>query len=412
MGYAFYFLMITQFLSSLADNAIMLVIIDLFHITDSPEWVTPLLKFFFVVPYVLLASWIGPVSDRIYKNQLMMITNCIKAAGCIMLFYLLLSSNKSWKLILLSYTVIGVGAACYSPAKYGIIAELVGEDLLVKANAWVETLTVASIILGSILGGVMVSKNFSNHAIVQSLLSTFEGENKAAQLATLVLFVVYLISFSFNLFIPKTNSSSAHTSSHKVGYMESVKTLSSDRLGRLSLLVTTLFWGVGAILQFLLIVWGEQNLNFSISQTAYLQSVFAIGIGVGSVISSKIVTLEKIDNIMIVGLIGSLFIGLLVIIKSVFIAIPYLIMVGAMVGFFIVPMNALLQARGYLLVGSGKSIAIQNMCENIGVLIMLAIYSLLLHCNVSASSIILLLGLSTSACVLYLMKNKQDANKL
>ncbi len=405
MGYAFYFLMITQFLSSLADNAIMLVIIDLFRVTESPEWVTPLLKFFFVAPYVLLAFWIGPISDKVYKNQLMLATSGIKAAGCVILFYLLVSSNSSrWQLVLLSYTIIGVGAACYSPAKYGIIAELVGEDLLVKANAWVETLTVASIILGSISGGILVSKNFSEYFLIKYVADKLGGTNSASQVATIIMFCVYLLSMTFNLFIPKTSSSCHKGESKQTSYLESVKTLWRDRLGRLSLSITTLFWGVGAILQFLLILWGEKNLNFSISQTAYLQSVFAIGIGIGSVISSKVVTLKKIDKITFVGFIASVLMCLLVVIKSVVIAIPYLIVIGAVVGFFIVPMNALLQARGYLLTGSGKSIAIQNMCENIGVLIMLAVYSTLLHWNVPVSSIIILLGLSTSSVVLSLMK--------
>ncbi|WP_176696397.1 MFS transporter, partial [Candidatus Ichthyocystis sparus] len=262
--------MITQFLSSLADNAIMLVIIDLFRVTESPEWVTPLLKFFFVAPYVLLASWIGPISDKVYKNQLMLATSGIKATGCVVLFYLLASSNSnSWQLVLLSYTIIGVGAACYSPAKYGIIAELVGEDLLVKANAWVETLTVASIILGSISGGILVSKNFSEYFLVKSVASKLSGTNSAAQVATVIMFCVYLLSMAFNLFIPKTVSSCHKNGDLKqtTSYFESVKTLWKDRLGRLSLSITTLFWGVGAILQFLLILWGEKNLNFSISQT-------------------------------------------------------------------------------------------------------------------------------------------------
>src|SRR3954469_17153076 len=158
MNRGFYTIMAAQFFSSLADNALLIAAISLLASTNSPAWMTPLLKLFFVLSYVLLAAFVGAFADALPKGRVMFVTNLIKVVGCTLMFFNVHP--------LLAYAIVGFGAAAYSPAKYGILTELLPPEKLVAANGWIEGLTVASIILGTVMGGALV-----NYRVATMLLS-------------------------------------------------------------------------------------------------------------------------------------------------------------------------------------------------------------------------------------------------
>ena len=288
MKRGFYNILCAQFLSSLADNALLIAAIALLTSLQAPEWMTPLLKLFFVVSYVVLAAWVGIFADLMPKGHVMFITNAVKAVGCILMLF---GSHP-----LLAYAIVGIGAAAYSPAKYGILTELLPPEKLVIANGWIEGLTVVSIILGVVLGGVLVHPDVAEFLLNGLKLKAF-GLEIHAEAAIAVIIFVYIAAAIVNLTIPDTGARYPKPNfkplASAANFAHSCKLLWHDKLGQISLSVTTLFWGAGAVLQFLVLKWAESALGMNLSQGAILQAVVSVGIAVGAAGAAVWVPLKK-----------------------------------------------------------------------------------------------------------------------
>jgi MFS family permease len=385
----FYIIMGAQFFSSLADNALLVAAIALLLQADAPSWLTPYLKFFFVVSYVLLAPYVGAFADRLPKGHVMFIANTVKIVGCVMML---------WGVDpLAAYAVVGLGAAAYSPAKYGILTEYLPHRKLVVANGWIEGLTVASIILGTVLGGVLIHARISGALLHLDFPLIDTPIDTPAEAAIAVIVVVYAIAALFNLQVPRTGVELKPLPPHPADtlrdFARCVRHLWRDRLGQISLAVTTLFWGAGATLQFIVIEWARAALGFDLSKAAILQGVTAFGIALGAVLASVWVSLDRSMRVIPLGIAMGLIIIVMNFVGQVWLAIVLMVLIGALAGFFVVPMNALLQHRGHHLVGAGRSIAVQNFSENTSILIMIALYSLLLNVGHSIYFVIWVFGL-------------------
>lgn len=400
MPFGFYIIMAAQFFSSLADNALLVAAIALLMQMNTPEWMTPLLKFFFTVSYVLFAAFVGAFADSMPKGRVMFITNTIKIAGCLMMFFYDaagMSGMPQYIVVLLAYAVVGFGAAAYSPAKYGILTEYLPHQKLVIANGWIEGLTVASIILGTLLGGVLISQAVSDRLLAIDIPHIETGIDTAAEVAMLIIIIFYVIAAAFNLYIPNTGADHRQPSKNPFflvhEFAHCVKLLWTDKLGQISLATTTLFWGAGATLQFIVLKWAEQALGYSLSQATVLQGIVALGIAIGAVIAAKFVPLNRAVDVVPVGIGMGVIVIAMNFVSSVVVAIPLMILIGGLAGFFVVPMNALLQHRGHILMGAGHSIAVQNFNENLSILAMLGIYALLIKFDFSIHTVIVLFGL-------------------
>ena len=411
--------MAAQFFSSLADNALLIAAIALLAQLHAPAWMTPLLKLFFVLSYVLLAAFVGAFADSRPKGNVMFITNTIKFIGCVAM---LVGSHP-----LMSYAIVGLGAAAYSPAKYGILTELLPPEKLVAANGWIEGLTVSSIILGTVLGGVLISSTVSQSLLAFDMPTFDTGIDTPAESAILIIMMIYVIAALINLKIPDTG---ARYVSQKTNPIELVKdfaicfkTLWNDRLGQISLAVTTLFWGAGATLQFIVIKWAQVALHMNLSQGAILQAISAVGVAGGAVYAAWRIPLRKSLNVLPYGIAMGLVvcvmavynsdllpdtsiftIGKLQVTLNLLPAYFLLILVGWLAGYFVVPMNALLQHRGHVLMSAGHSIAVQNFNENISVLMMLLIYSLLIWLDIPIQFVIIGFGLIVSVIMWLVIK--------
>jgi MFS family permease len=388
MPFGFYIIMAAQFFSSLADNALLIAAIATLALMQSPEWLTPLLKLFFTVSYVLLAPFVGAFADAMPKGRVMFITNLVKVAGCLMM---LVGVHP-----LIAYAVVGFGAAAYSPAKYGILTEYLPHQKLVVANGWIEGLTVLSIILGTLLGGVLVSRAVSAHLLGMDVPGVETGIDTAPELAIALIVAFYAIAAIFNLYIPRTGVDHRVPSRNPLflvrEFAHCMGLLWRDKLGQISLATTTLFWGAGATLQFIVLKWAETALGYTLSQASVLQGICAVGIAVGAVIAAKFVPLNRAVNVVPVGIAMGLIVIAMIFARSVTVAIPLMVLIGALAGFFVVPMNALLQHRGHILMGAGHSIAVQNFNENLSILVMLGVYAVLISLNLSIHTVIVLFG--------------------
>ena len=403
MPFGFYIIMAAQFFSSLADNALLVAAIAVLIQMAAPEWMTPLLKFFFTVSYVAFAAFVGAFADSMPKGRVMFITNLIKIAGCLLLFafaWLAEPGESYYRHVLIAYAVVGLGAAAYSPAKYGILTEYLPHHRLVVANGWIEGLTIASIILGTVLGGVLIGPAVSRSLLTFNLPYIDTGINSPPEAAILVIIVFYVIAAIFNLYIPRTGVDHRVPSKNPVflirEFAHCVRLLWSDKLGQISLATTTLFWGAGATLQFIVIKWAEVALGYTLSQATVLQGICALGIGAGAVIAAKFIPLHRAVNVVPVGVAMGVIVIAMVFAQNVAVAIPLMILIGALAGFFVVPMNALLQHRGHILMGAGHSIAVQNFNENLTILVMLGVYAALIWLDFSIYAVIVLFGLFVS----------------
>jgi MFS transporter, LPLT family, lysophospholipid transporter len=392
----FYIIMAAQFFSSLADNALLVAAIALLMQADAPSWLTPYLKFFFVASYVVLAPYVGALADRLPKGQVMFLANSVKIVGCVLML---------WGLDpLAAYAVVGLGAAAYSPAKYGILTEYLPHRQLVVANGWIEGLTVASIIMGTMLGGLLLHANISGVLLHVDFPFFDTPVDTPAEAAIAVIVAVYAVAALFNLEVPRTGVTLKHLPADPLetvrDFWRCVVHLWKDRLGQISLAVTTLFWGAGATLQFIVIEWARSALSFDLSKAAILQGVTAVGIAIGAVLASAWVSLDRAVRVIPLGVAMGLVVIVMVLVREVWLAVGLMIAIGAMAGFFVVPMNALLQHRGHHLVGAGRSIAVQNFNENTSILVMIALYSLLLNVGQSIYIVIVAYGLFVAGTML------------
>lgn len=369
MKSGFYIILIAQFLSALADNALLFAAIALLAKLSAPNWHTPLLQQFFVISYIVLAPFVGSIADAFPKGSVMFTSNFIKVVGCL---GMIMGVPP-----LYAYGIVGIGAAAYSPAKYGILTELLPSHLLVKANGWMEGSTVTAIILGAIIGGKLASNN--------------------PIFAMWIITVLYLGAAFFNYFIPKMPIELKLESKNLIymikDFWHAFVTLWKDPLGQVSLAVTTLFWGAGATLRLVVLLWAELILNFNIEEATQLIATVAVGIAVGSVIASKYIKLEQSTKVLPAGVVMGVLVIAMIFVSHWVLAAALLFLIGALSGFFVVPLNALLQHRGHHLIGAGHSIAVQNFNEHIGILVMLGLYLLMVKAHVSINLIVVTFGL-------------------
>jgi LPLT family lysophospholipid transporter-like MFS transporter len=384
MKKGFYTIMAAQFFSSLADNALLIAAIAMLVQLQGPPWLTPLLKFFFTISYVVLAFAVGAFADSMPKGRVMFVTNTIKVVGCgLILFneFLRIGNMPAYWLILFAYAVVGLGAAAYSPAKYGILTELLPPEKLVVANGWIEGLTVASIVLGTLLGGLLIGPKISGVLLQIDLPILETSINTAPEAAVVVIAMIYVVAALFNLAIPDTGARYPHQERNPVrllvDFSRCFVTLWRDKLGQISLAVTTLFWGAGAM----------------------LQGVSALGIAVGAVLAARLIPLKRAVHVLPMGVAMGLVVILLIWIKWMPLVYLMLVLVGALAGFFVVPMNALLQHRGHVLMSAGHSIAVQNFNENVSILVMLALYSLMIRYDLHIDVVIGMFGTFVAAAM-------------
>ncbi len=412
MNRGFYIILAAQFFSALADNALLFAAIALLHEMHAPDWHTPILQAAFVVSYIVLAPFVGAFADSLPKGRVMFISNSIKLFGCIAM---LAGVNP-----LLAYAVAGLGAAAYSPAKYGILTEYLPPDKLVLANSWIEGLTVAAIVLGAIVGGILIGPNISGQMLQWWDVPIIEtGIDSAPELAIAIITVIYLIAALFNLYIPRVpieHKPLSHNPGFLVGeFAHCFKLLWKDPLGQVSLSVTTLFWGAGATLRLIVLAWAVTVLHYDMGEAAKLTAWVAIGIAIGSVLAAKYVKLEHSVKVLPVGIAMGLMVLAMIPVTNSPLAIALLIIIGAMGGYLLVPMNALLQHRGHLLMGAGRSIAVQNFNENISIFAMLALFALMQKLELNIQTITLVFGLLLSGIMTVLYKkhrHDQDTGQM
>lgn len=384
-------LMSAQFLSALADNAILVIAIALLGRIDAPGWMTPMLKFVFIGSYVLFAIGVGAFADTMPKGRVMLITNAIKGAGCL----LMLGGVHP----LAAYALIGLGAAAYSPAKYGLLTELLPPARLVAANAWLEGLTIASVILGTVVGGVFVSPEFARALGVGEA-----GSAAALQGAVACAFVLYVAAAAVNLLIPDSGRRYTGHPRRAVDLFQAfgraLAVLLADHRGRVSLLTTSLLWGIGATLQFVVIDWGREALGLALDRAAMLPGIVAIGVAIGAVLAARSVPLDRAFSILPLGVMfGPLLLAMLPF-NSLPVVLGLLLLNGVAAGFFVVPMNAMLQHRGVELTNAGQAIAVQNFCENLSVMTMVALYAALIGQDVPLPAVVAGLAVFVSLAML------------
>ena len=381
-------IMSAQFFSSLADNALLVAAVELLRMSKAPAWQVPALAPMFAFFYVVLAPFVGAFADSIPKGRVMFVSNSIKIGGCLMMLF---GSHP-----LLAYAVVGLGAAAYSPAKYGILTELLPPSQLVKGNGWIEGLTVASIVLGILLGGQLIGPRISGELLALDLPMLDTGIDNAPEAAIVLILFIYGIAAVLNLNIPRTDAPLIPMD----GLRELVRDFSrcnarlwADKLGQISLATTTLLWGIFGNLRLIVFAWAAAALGYTTAQASNLAGVVVIGSILGAVVASMTTKLDRATNVIPLAIgVGFLMIGL-VFIRTLGQAVPFLVVMGAICGFLIVPMNALLQHRGHNLMGAGRSIAVQNFNEQACILGLGALYVGMTKAGLTAFGAITIFGL-------------------
>jgi LPLT family lysophospholipid transporter-like MFS transporter len=298
---------------------------------------------------------------------------------------------------LLSYAIVGLGAAAYSPAKYGILTELLPNSQLVKANGWIEGLTIGSIILGVLLGGQLVGRMISRHLLEFDMPFFDTGIDTPPEAAIASLIVLYMIAALFNLRIPRTEAPLQPLAHGVVALVRDFSNCNArlwgDKLGQISLSTTTLFWGVSGNLRYIVLAWASAALGYGTTQASALVGVVAVGTAVGAVVASMRMRLDQATNVIPLGIVMGVLVIAMNVIHNVWVAAPFLIVLGAIGGYLVVPMNALLQHRGHNLMGAGRSIAVQNFNEQACILGLGAFYTGMTKFGLSAFGAITIFGL-------------------
>jgi MFS family permease len=395
---AFFAIVGAQFFSSLADSALFILCVSLITTLSFPGWMTPMLKMGFVLSYILLAPFAGAFADMFPKGRVMLVTNTIKMFGCTLI---LAKANP-----LLAYAIVGFGASAYSPAKYGILAEVLPARRLVAANGWIEGTTVVAMILGTILGGLISANEHTIAWLLQMAPARGGIADTPVSAAVIVIVLTYLVASVLNLGV--VNAGTRYRKARRsipallLDFYRCNSTLWRDREGRVSLGVTSLFWGAGMVLQILLLAWAQSALGLGLDKAAALQGVFALGVVIGAAIAGKTVPLVRSMAVMPVGIVLGVGLCTMVFVHTVQVALPLLLTIGVLAGLFVVPMNAILQHRGHSLMSAGQSIAVQNFNENLAILAMTASYAMALQVKLAMNTVLLMLGILIATATLYL----------
>ena len=391
---SFLLLLAAQFASALADNALLIVTIDLLQQRAMPGWLAPLLKVAFIAAYVLLAPFVGPLADSFQKAKLMTCMNAVKICGVLALIFGVHP--------VLAFLVVGLGAAAYAPAKYGLATELVRPDQLVAANAWIETAAVTAVLLGTGLGGFLVSPWLLTHAS-HVVADAFDPVLPSL----LILLAVYLLAGMLNLGVPDSGVRHAIESLHPRAmlrdFVQANRALWRDPDGGLSLAVTTIFWGVGATLQFAVLRWARETMHLTLAHAAFVQAAVAVGVIAGAVAAGRWVPLVHAKRMLYAGVVFGVLMIVVAFATRLDVAVALLIVVGAVGGLMVVPLNALLQDRGNALLSAGRSIAVQGGNENASVLVCLGVYSALVAADVPLVVLMAGLGVCVAAALAMLL---------
>jgi MFS transporter, LPLT family, lysophospholipid transporter len=383
----FHRLIAAQFFSALADNALLIVTMALLQRRGLPAWWAPLLKFGFTLSYVVLAPLVGPLADAVPKARLMAWMNGVKVLGVLAL---LVGLHP-----VAAFVVVGFGAAAYAPAKYGLVTELVTPQQLVAANGWLEVTVVCAVLLGTVLGGVLVSP------LLEPL-----WEHGLSDLHLLL--AVYALASLLNLGIPDSGARYAARSIHPLALLRDFRdanaTLWRDPLGGLSLAATTLFWGAGATLQFIVLRWAQDHLGLPLHQASYLQAAVAVGVVAGAAAAGRFVALADARRMLAFGVALGLMLPVVASTRSLWLAVPLLVVAGAVGGLMVVPLNALLQHRGCVLLTAGRSIAVQGFNENASILVMLGLYAALVAVDLPIVPLMWGFGLALALAIAALMR--------
>lgn len=403
MPKGFFYLISAQFASGLADNALLILGIAFLSEQGYPGWWAPLLKFSFTLSYVFLAPLMGPLADAFSKAKLMACMNALKVVGVAFIF-------TSFHPVL-AFAIAGMAASAYAPAKYGLVTETVPAEQLVKANGWLEVTVVMAVILGTACGGLLVaSKSFAWMSTLNLSFIELLGLSLETQYAgpLLSLIVIYIIAGLLNLGIPSVNIRYVQQSMKPVAlfknFIQSNRILWQDPVGKLSLAVTTLFWGIGAVVQFAVLLWAKEALDMPLEQASLLQAVVAFGVIFGAGMAGHYVALHNAYKVLPIGLWLGLSLPALAFSTSLWIAIPLMLITGFAGGMLMVPMNAVLQNRGYTLLTAGRSIAVQGFNENASVMVMLGVYSGLLALELPLQWVMVMMGTVMTVGMIYLMR--------
>jgi MFS family permease len=404
MPAGFHRLIAAQFFSALADNALLIVTMALLQARGAPAWWAPLLKFGFTLSYVFLAPLVGPLADAMPKARLMAWMNGVKVLGVI---GLLAGINP-----IAAFAVIGFGAAAYAPAKYGLVTEMVTPGQLVAANGWLEVTVVCAVLLGTVLGGALVSPALQATSLYALLADGTQEAGVvsagASAAALLMLLGVYALASALNLGIPDSGARYAARSIHPVAMLRDFAganlTLWRDAQGGLSLAATTLFWGAGATLQFAVLRWAQDHLGLPLHQASYLQAAVAVGVVAGAAAAGRWVPLARARRMLAFGVGLGLLLPVVALTNSVWLAVPLLMLAGAVGGLMVVPLNALLQHRGCELLSAGRSIAVQGFNENASILVMLGVYAAMVAADVPIVPLLCGFGGLIAVAILLLMR--------
>jgi MFS transporter, LPLT family, lysophospholipid transporter len=400
MKRGFYTIMSAQFFSSLADNALFVAAVELLKAGGAPEWERAALVPMFALFYVVLAPFVGAFADALPKGKVMFLSNAVKVVGCLLMLFGMHP--------LLAYAVVGLGAAAYSPAKYGILTELLPSSQLVKANGWIEGLTIASIILGILLGGQLVGHAISERLLALDVPMFDTAIDTPPEAAIAVLILLYALAAWFNTRIPHTGVEMRLMPKNPLELVPDFWTCNArlwrDKLGQISLATTTLIWGVSGNLRYIILAWSAAALSYSTTQASSLSGVVALGTAVGAAVASFKMRLDMATSVMPLGIVMGVLVILMNFIGNVWVAAPFLIMLGAIAGFMVVPMNALLQHRGHNLMGAGRSIAVQNFNEQACILGLGAFYSLSAGMGLSAFGAITGFGVVVASVMMVIQR--------
>lgn len=349
MNKQIYPLLIAQFLSAFGDNAILFAVIAMvMQSHDLPAWYVPALQSAFLIAYVILAPWVGGFADKHAKSHVLIVANLIKAIGAGLLFAKVEP--------LFAYFIVGVGATLYSPAKYGILPELVGHDQLVKANSWIEGSTILAILLGMVVGAKLADYSIT--------------------LAYGFVIVMFVASAAIAIMLPVRIAKTETTGSQLLEFMRQIGQFFLRRRARFAILGASLFWASAAALRVILVAWAPLVLHFkNASDIAQLTLFLAIGIIAGSAVVPKLIPLEHLRRVRIPAYFMAVLIAALSFTDHLLAARCALFFIGMMGGMFIVPINAALQELGQQSIGSGSAVAIQNFFQNFAMLVAVGSYT-------------------------------------